>query len=157
MVLIDPEPWEAIDVVENLNVQLLELRYFDALLERRLADSYALTGAKARRLPLWNAAFSARSTIWPPCGSTSRAWSSACTTRSRSAATSTSRSSTRGPPSGWASARGRRACSGSSTCSELRYSLLIERVRTARSELLETTIVLLIVLEIVLALFQSAH
>jgi uncharacterized Rmd1/YagE family protein len=40
---------------------------------------------------------------------------------------------------------------------ELRYSLLIERVRTARSELLETTIVLLIVLEIVLALFQSAH
>ena len=40
---------------------------------------------------------------------------------------------------------------------ELRYSLLIERVRTARSELLETTIVLLIVFEIVLALFQSAH
>ena len=55
MVLVDPEPWEAIDVVENLNVHLLELRYFDALLERRLADSYALTGAKARRLPLWNA------------------------------------------------------------------------------------------------------
>jgi hypothetical protein len=55
MVLIDPEPWEAIDVVENLNVQLLELRWFDLLLERRLADSYALTGAKARRLPLWNA------------------------------------------------------------------------------------------------------
>jgi len=157
MVLIDPEPWEAIDVVENLNVQLLELRYFDALLERRLADSYALTGAKARRVPLLNAAL--QRTIDDLA--TVRLDVESMVERVHNAfkvggdiylAKLHTRTSERLGLRAWEESVQRKL-----DVLELRYSLLIERVRTARSELLEITIVLLIVLEIVLALFQSAH
>jgi len=156
-VLIDPEPWEAIDVVENLNVQLLELRYFDALLERRLADSYALTGAKARRVPLLNAAL--QRTIDDLA--TVRLDVESMVERVHNAfkvggdiylAKLHTRTAERLGLRGWEESVQRKL-----DVLELRYSLLLERVRTARSELLETTIVLLIVLEIVLALFQSAH
>jgi hypothetical protein len=157
MVLIDPEPWEAIDVVENLNVHLLELRYFDALLDRRLADSYALTGAKARRLPLWNAGL--LRTIDDLA--TVRLDVESMIERVHNAfkvggdiylAKLHTRTAERLGLRGWEGSVQRKL-----DVLELRYSLLIERVRTARSELLETTIVVLIVLEIVLALFQSAH
>src|SRR5262249_24373417 len=54
-ILVDSDPWDAIDVLEDLNMQLLELRYFDALLDQQLGDSYAMTTARARPVPLWNA------------------------------------------------------------------------------------------------------
>ena len=157
MVLIDPEPWEAIDVVENLNVHLVELRYFDALLERRLADSYALTGAKARRLPLWNAGL--QRTIDDLA--TVRLDVESMVERVHNAfkvggdiylAKLHTRTAERLGLRAWEESVQRKL-----DVLELRYSLLIERVRTARSELLETTIILLIVFEIVLAFFQSAH
>jgi hypothetical protein len=156
-VLIDPEPWEAIDVLENLNVQLLELRFFDARLERRLADSYALTGTKARRLPLWNAAL--QRTIDDLA--TVRLDVESMVERVHNAfkvggdiylAKLHTRTAERLGLRAWEESVQRKL-----DVLELRYSLLLERVRTARSELLEMTIVLLIVLEIVLALFQSAH
>ena len=53
-IVIDPDYALAVNVLEYLNVQLLELRYFDALLDRQVADTYGLATMRARRMPLAN-------------------------------------------------------------------------------------------------------
>ena len=149
-VLVDPDPWEAIDVLENLNIQLLELRYFDALLDRQLADSYALAATRARALPLWNGAL--QRTIDDLA--TVRLEVVSMVERVHNAfkvggdiylAKLHTRTAERLGIRAWEESVQRKL-----DVLQLRYSLLLERVRTARSELLETTIVVLIVLEIVL-------
>lgn len=52
--VFDPDYAAAIEVLEYLNVQLLELRYFDAILDRQVADTWALAAMPARRVPLLN-------------------------------------------------------------------------------------------------------
>jgi hypothetical protein len=149
-VLVDPDPWDAIDVLEYLNVQLLELRYFDALLDRRLADTYALTAVRARRLPLWNATL--ERTIDELA--TVRLEVAAMVERLHNAfktggdiylAKLHTRIAERLGLRFWEESVQRKL-----DVVQLRYALMLERVRAARNELLEATIVVLIVIEILM-------
>ena len=149
-VLIDCDPWDAIDVLEYLNVQLLELRYYDALLDRLLGDSYALTLARVRALPLWNAAL--HRTIDDLA--TVRLEVVAMVERLHNAfkvggdlylAKLHTRTAERLGMRAWEESVQRKL-----DVLSQRYALLLERVRTARSELLETAIVLLVAFEILL-------
>jgi len=151
-VLIDPEPWDAINVLEYLNIQLLELRYFDALLDRQLADSYALAAARARPLPLWNAAL--QRTIDELA--TVRLEVVSMVERLHNAfkvggdvylAKLHTRTAERLGLRAWEESVQRKL-----DVLQLRYSLALERVRAARSELLEITIVVLVALELVVLL-----
>lgn len=149
-VLVDSDPWDAIDVLEYLNVQLLELRYFDALLDRHVAESYALASTRARRLPLWNAALDR--TLDEIAGV--RLEVVAMVERLHNAfkvggdiylAKLHTRIAERLGLRAWEESVQRKL-----DVIQLRYAVLLERVRAARSELLEATIVLLIVFEIVM-------
>lgn len=152
-VLVDPEPWDAIDVLEYLNIQLLELRYFDRLLDRLLADSYGLTVARARRLPLWNTALDR--TIDELA--TVRLEVVSMVERLHNAfkvggdvylAKLHTRIAERLGLRAWEESVQRKL-----DVLELRYALALERVRVARSETLEVAIVVLVALELVVILF----
>jgi len=151
-VLVDPEPWDAIDVLEYLNIQLLELRYFDRLLDRLLADSYALTIARARRLPLWNTALDR--TIDELA--TVRLEVVSMVERLHNAfkvggdvylAKVHTRTAERLGLRAWEESVQRKL-----DVLQLRYTLALERVRVARSETLEVAIVVLVALELAVIL-----
>ena len=151
-VLVDPEPWEAIDVLEYLNIQLLELRYFDRLLDRLLAESYALTVARARRLPLWNTALDRTTDEL----ATLRLEVVSMVERLHNAfkvagdvylAKLHTRTAERLGLRAWEESVQRKL-----DVLQLRYTLALERVRVARSETLEVAIVVLVALELVVIL-----
>jgi hypothetical protein len=149
-VLIDSDPWDAIDVLEYLNIQLLELRYFDALLDRLLSDSWSLAAARARRLPLWNAGL--QRTIddlaavrLEVVSMVERLHNSFKVGGDVYLAKLHTRIAERLGLRAWEESVQRKL-----DVLQLRYSIALERVRTARSELLELTIVVLIVIELVL-------
>ena len=50
--VVDEECAETVSILEFLNVQLVELRTYDELLDRRLAHMYELTAQRARSWPL---------------------------------------------------------------------------------------------------------
>jgi hypothetical protein len=50
--VIDADYADAVNVLEYLNVQLVELRFYDAVLDRRVAATYDMTAAGRRVLPL---------------------------------------------------------------------------------------------------------
>lgn len=50
--IVDPDYTDAVNVLEYLNVQLVELRYYDALLDRRVAATYDVAASRARAVPL---------------------------------------------------------------------------------------------------------
>jgi hypothetical protein len=50
--IVDADYTDAVNVLEYLNVQLLELRYYDALLDRRVAATYGFAATRARAVPL---------------------------------------------------------------------------------------------------------
>lgn len=50
--VVDPDYADALNVLEYLNVQLVELRYYDALLDRHVADMYGRTARPTRLVPL---------------------------------------------------------------------------------------------------------
>jgi hypothetical protein len=152
-VLIDPDPWDAIDVLENLNIQLLELRYFDALLDRLLAESYAVAATRARRLPLWNAALQRTvddlaAVRLEVVSMVERVHNAFKVGGDVYLAKLHTRVAERLGLRAW-----EESVQGKLDVLQLRYSLVLERVRAARSELLETAIVLLIVFEIILFSF----
>jgi hypothetical protein len=149
-VLVDSDPWDAIDVLEYLNVQLLELRYYDALLDRHVAESYALTATRTRRLPLWNASLDR--TLDEIAGV--RLEVVAMVERLHNAfkvggdiylAKLHTRIAERLGLRAWEESVQRKL-----DVIQLRYALMLERVRAARNEVLEATIVILIVFEIVM-------
>jgi hypothetical protein len=151
-ILVDPDPWDAVDVLEYLNIQLLELRYFDGLLDRQLADSYALTAARARPLPLWNAAL--QRTIdelaavrLEVVGMVERLHNSFKVGGDVYLAKLHTRTAERLGLRAWEESVQRKL-----DVLELRYSLVLERVRAARTELLETAIVVLVALELAVLL-----
>lgn len=149
-VLVDPDPWDAIDVLEYLNVQLLELRYYDALLDRQLAESYGATTARARRLPLWNTPLDRTlddlATVrLEVAGMVERLHNAFKTGGDIYLAKLHTRIADRLGLRAWEGSVQRKL-----DVIQLRYALMLERVRTARNELLEATIVVLIVIEIVL-------
>jgi hypothetical protein len=151
-VLVDCDPWDAIDVLEYLNIQLLELRYFDALLDRELADSYARAATRARPLPLWNAALQRTidelATVrLEVVGMVERLHNAFKVGGDVYLAKLHTRTAERLGLRAWEESVQRKL-----DVLQLRYSLALERVRAARSELLEITIVVLIALEIVLIL-----
>jgi hypothetical protein len=51
-VIVDTEVGGSLKVLEFLNVQLLELRYYDAVLDRLVGDAHTQTAARTRSLPL---------------------------------------------------------------------------------------------------------
>jgi hypothetical protein len=149
-VLIDCDPWDAIDVLEYLNIQLLELRYFDALLDRLLTDSYALNAARARRLPFWNAGL--QRTIddlaavrLEVVAMVERLHNSFKVGGDVYLAKVHTRVAERLGLRAWEESVQRKL-----DVLQLRYALALERVRAARSELLELTIVVLVALELVI-------
>ena len=151
-VLVDPEPWDAVEVLEYLNVQLLELRYFDALLDRRLADSYAATEARPRRLPFWNAAL--QRTIdelatlrLEVVGMVERLHNAFKVGGDVYLAKLHTRTAERLGLRAWEESVSRKL-----DVLQLRYSLLLERVRAVRSELLEMAIIVLVALELAVIL-----
>jgi hypothetical protein len=150
-VLIDSDPWDAIEVLEYLNIQLLELRYFDALLDRQLADSYSLATARARRLPLWNAALQRTiddlATVrLEVVGMVERLHNSFKVGGDVYLAKLHTRVAERLGLRAWEESVQRKL-----DVLQLRYALALERVRAARSELLEVTIVVLIAVEMLIA------
>ena len=149
-VLIDSDPWDAIEVLEYLNIQLLELRYFDALLDRQVVDSYALAAARARPLPFWNTTLQRdidelETVRLDVVGMVERLHNSFKVGGDVYLAKLHTRVAERLGLRAWEESVQRKL-----DVLQLRYSLLLERVRTARSELLEVTIVVLIVIEVVL-------
>jgi hypothetical protein len=50
--IVDTDWVDAVHVLEYLNVQLLELRFYDATLDRRVNDMYERTAVQPRRVPL---------------------------------------------------------------------------------------------------------
>jgi len=56
LVVDDTDYGATIEVLEYLNVQLVELRYYDALLDRRVADFEDLLEVRASGVALWNRA-----------------------------------------------------------------------------------------------------
>ncbi|HZR83340.1 MAG TPA: hypothetical protein VFD92_19760 [Candidatus Binatia bacterium] len=50
--IVDPDYHDAVAILEFLNVQLVELRFYDALLDRRIGALGTLERRHARRLPL---------------------------------------------------------------------------------------------------------
>ena len=52
--IVDPDYTDALNVLEYLNVQLVELRYYDALLDQRVAATYGFAASRARAVPLLN-------------------------------------------------------------------------------------------------------
>jgi hypothetical protein len=50
--VVDTDYTDAVNVLEYLNVQLLELRFYDASLDRRVNDMYEVTAVRPRRRPL---------------------------------------------------------------------------------------------------------
>jgi len=151
-VLVDPDPRDALDVLEYLNIQLLELRYFDGLLDRELAASFALTATRARPLPLWNAALQRAIDEL----ATVRLEVVSMVERLHNAfkvggdvylAKLHTRTAERLGLRAWEESVQRKL-----DVLQLRYSLVLERVRAARSELLEITIVGLVALELIVIL-----
>ena len=151
-VLVDPEPAAALDVLEYLNVQLLELRSFDALLDRQIIDSYALTAQRARRLPLLNAPFQRTVDELEQI----RLEVASMIERLHNAfklggdvylAKLHARTAERLGLRAWESSVERKL-----DVLHQRYALLAERVRAARSELLEVAIVVLVAVELVVLL-----
>jgi hypothetical protein len=61
--IIDDDYQDAANVLEHLNVELLELRHYDAVLDRHVADTYEAS-AKRGRLPLINRRTAAASKSW---------------------------------------------------------------------------------------------
>jgi hypothetical protein len=151
-ILVDPDPWATLDVLEFLNVQLLELRFFDGVLDRRLADSFGLTAMRARPWPLWNAAL--QRTIDELAAV--RLEVASMVERLHNAfkvggdvylAKLYTRTAERLAIGAWEA-----SVQAKLDVLHQRYALLIERMRAARSELLEVLIVVLIMIEIVLIL-----
>ena len=52
LVVDDVDYADTVNVLEYLNVQLLELRYYDDVLDRYMADTFALATTRPRGLPL---------------------------------------------------------------------------------------------------------
>ncbi len=151
-IIIDPEYTDALSVLEYLNVQLLELRYHDALLDRHIAEAYELTSQSGPR----------RSLLFGPYRKSvvaladTRVDVGAIYERVHNAlklsgdlylAKVYTRTAERLGLPAW-----ERSVERKLEVVEKIYAAVLQRVATSRAELLELTIILLIVVEIVLFL-----
>jgi hypothetical protein len=152
-IVIDPEHAAALEVLEYLNVQLLELRYFDALLDRQIGDTYGVAAMRAHRFPLMNRPYRR---VLDELGAI-RLDVASMVERLHNAfklggdlylTKLYTRTAVRLGLATWEANVQRKL-----ELLHQRYNVLAERANVARSEVLELTIVVLIVIELVLLLF----
>jgi len=147
-IVVDPEYTAAVDVLEYLNVQLLELRYYDALLDRHVADTYGLATLRPRRMPLLNRPIERTldelADIRLEVASMVERLQNAFKLGGDLYLNKLySRTAERLGLPAWSASVQRKL-----DLLQQRYNVLVERVRAARSEVLEVTIVILIVVEL---------
>jgi hypothetical protein len=152
LVVDDVDYADTVNVLEYLNVQLLELRYWDDLLDRFVADTFALATARPRGLPLLHRRYRRAVTELAAirldvAGIVERVHNALKLSGDVYLAKVYTRTAERLALRAWEESVGRKLDVLQQT-----HNLMLERVTTARGEALEVTIVLLIAVEIALFL-----
>ena len=150
LVIDDVDYGDTVNVLEYLNVQLLELRFYDKVLDRHVADTFTLATAPPRGLPLlhrpYDRAIAELAAIRLDVASiVERLHNALKLSGDLYLAKVYTRTAERLGLRAWEDSVGRKL----DVLHEV-HNLLIERVTTARAEALELTIIALIALEIVL-------
>ena len=150
--IIDPDYADALSVLEYLNVQLVELRFYDASLDRHITESYGTALAPPRRLPLLygphRRAVDQLAAIRLDAATIfERVHNALKLSGSVYLAKVYTVTAERLGLEAWEKSVERKL----EVLQEM-YDILVQRVATARAELLEVTIVILIVIELVVLL-----
>lgn len=148
--IVDPDYKDAINILEHLNVQLLELRYYDAVLDRHVANSYGVSAQPARRLPLrpYRRTIEELATIRIDVATiVERIHNALKLSGDLYLAKIYSRTADRLGLMAW-----EKSIADKLDVLQQMYNVLVQRVTTARAELLELTIIVLIAVEMVLFL-----
>jgi hypothetical protein len=152
LVIDDVDFGDTVNVLEYLNVQLLELRFYDHVLDRYMAETFALATAPARGWPLLHRPYSRGVTELAAirldvAGIIERVHNALKLAGDLYLAKIYTRTADRLALRAWEESVGRKL-----DVLQQSHALLIERVTNARSEALEVIIIVLIALEIVLFL-----
>ena len=150
-VVDDTDYADTVNVLEYLNVQLLELRYYDGVLDRHVQDAYGLAARRARAFPLAHPRY--RRTLdelaeirVDVATIVERVGNALKLSGDLYLAKIYARTAQRLALRAWADSVDRKL-----EVLDKLYGVLATRVATARAEALELAIVLLIVLELLLA------
>jgi hypothetical protein len=146
--VVDDESVETVNILEYLNVQLVELRFFDALLDGRLADTYARLSKPSRSVPIlyrpYRRAIRELNTMRLDVATVvERIHNALKLSGDLYLAKLYTRTAERLSLRAW-----EESVAGKLQVLQSLYDVMVERVATARAEALELTIVLLIVVEI---------
>lgn len=146
--IVDPDFKDAVNVLEHLNVQLLELRYYDALLDRHIATSYDVSAKPARLLRPYRRTIEELSAIRIDVATiVERIDNALKLSGDLYLAKVYMRTAERLGLETW-----EESIADKLDVLQQMYNVLVQRVTTARAELLELTIILLIVVELILFL-----
>ena len=150
LVIDDVDFADTVNVLEYLNVQLLELRFYDDVLERYMGETFALATAPARGWPLLHRPYRRAVTELAAirldvAGIIERVHNAFKLAGDLYLAKIYTRTADRLALHAWEESVGRKL-----DVLQQSHALLIERVTNARSEALEVIIIVLIALEIVL-------
>ena len=156
LVVDDVDYADTVNVLEYLNVQLLELRYYDDALDRYMAETFALATARARGIPLLHRPYQRAVTELAAirmdvAGIIERVHNALKLSGDLYLAKIYARTAERLALRAWEESVGRKL-----DVLQQIHDLLHERLTTARSEALEVTIVVLIAIEIALILLGRA-
>lgn len=146
--VVDDECAETVNILEYLNVQLVELRFFDALLDGRVAETYARVSKPNRSLPLlyrpYRRAIGELNTIRLDVATlVERIHNALKLSGDLYLAKLYTRTADRLGLRAW-----EESVAGKLQVLQSMYDVMVERVATARAEALELTIILLIVVEL---------
>jgi hypothetical protein len=150
--VLDKAYADVLNVLEYLNVQLVELRFYDALLDRRVGDTHLLTSARPRAIPLLYRPYRHAidelvaihldvTTIFE------RIHNALKLSGDLYLAKLYARTADRLSLRAWEESVARKL-----EVLQQMYEVLVQRVTTARAEALEMTVIVLIVIELVVAL-----
>ena len=156
LVIDDVDFGDTVNVLEYLNVQLLELRFYDDVLERYMAETFALATTPPRGWPLLHRPYRRAVTELAAirldvAGIIERVHNALKLAGDLYLAKIYTRTADRLALRAWEESVGRKL-----DVLQQSHALLIERVTNARSEALEVIIIVLIALEIVLFLLGKA-
>jgi hypothetical protein len=152
LVVDDVDYADTVNVLEYLNVQLLELRYYDDVLDRFMGEAFARATKRPRGLPLLHrpyrrAVMELTAIRLDVAGIVERVHNALKLSGDLYLAKVYSRTAERLALRAWEESVGRKL-----DVLEQIHNLLLERATIARGEALELTIIFLIVMEIVLML-----
>jgi len=155
--ILDSDYADAVNVLEYLNVQLVELRFYDALLDRRVADTYAKAASFPRRLALmqrpYHRAIEELATIRIDVATIfERIHNALKLSGSLYLSKLYARTAERLGLRFW-----EESVEHKLDVLQQMYNVLVERATTARAEALEMTIVVLILVELVIGLFARGR